>query len=130
MTCPKVRGRGWSPGLGFTNRQRKRVNVQAEVRLVFLTHPQTPSNTGAQLEGSIFPGEERKMHPEVTREWVTYKQAEKLTGLSRTTLWRLINTTGEVETTHVGRAVRINRASLTSYMKRSTTTPPSGPCSL
>jgi excisionase family DNA binding protein len=58
------------------------------------------------------------MHGEVTREWVTYKQAEELTGLSRTTLWKLIGA-GEVEAAQVGRAVRINRASLNSYMKRS-----------
>jgi excisionase family DNA binding protein len=58
------------------------------------------------------------MHQEVTREWVTYEQAKELTGLSRTTCWRLINA-GEVEAARVGRAVRINRASLTSYMKRS-----------
>ena len=58
------------------------------------------------------------MHPEITREWVTYKQAEELSALSRTTLWKLISA-GDVEAARVGRAVRINRESLTSYMRRS-----------
>ncbi len=58
------------------------------------------------------------MQAEVTREWLTYKQAEELAGLSRTTLWKLIGA-GDVEAAHVGRAVRINRESLKAYMKRS-----------
>jgi len=59
---------------------------------------------------------------EIVREWVTYKQAEELSGLSRTTLWKLINA-GEVEAARVGRAVRINRKSLNACMKRSTEHP-------
>jgi excisionase family DNA binding protein len=55
---------------------------------------------------------------EITREWVTYKQAEELSGLSRTTLWKLIRA-DEVEAARVGRAVRINRESLSAYMKQS-----------
>ena len=51
------------------------------------------------------------MQAEITREWVTYKQAEELSGLSRTTLWRLVSA-GEVKAAKVGRAVRINRQSL------------------
>jgi excisionase family DNA binding protein len=58
------------------------------------------------------------MQAEFTREWVTYKQAEELSGLSRTTPWKLISA-GEVEAARVGRAVRINRESLTKYTKRS-----------
>lgn len=57
-------------------------------------------------------------HAEITREWVSYKYAEQLTGLSRTTLWKLISM-GDVEAARVGRAVRLNRDSLTAYMKRS-----------
>lgn len=57
------------------------------------------------------------MRTEVTREWVTYRQAEELSGLSRTTLWRLVSA-GEVEAAKVGRAVRINRGSLDAYMRR------------
>jgi len=58
------------------------------------------------------------MHAEIVRSWLTYKQAETLSGLSRTTLWKLISA-GEVEAARVGRAVRINRESLNGYMMRS-----------
>ena len=65
------------------------------------------------------------MNEEVSSEWITYKQAQALTGLSRTSLWRIICAgDGEVEAARVGRAIRINRASLTAYMKRSAATPP------
>jgi excisionase family DNA binding protein len=57
------------------------------------------------------------MYPEVTREWVTYKQAEELSGLSRTTLWKLLSA-GEIKAARVGRAVRINRRSLDEYWSR------------
>ena len=36
------------------------------------------------------------MQAEITREWVTYKQAEELSGLSRTTLWKLLSA-GELQ---------------------------------
>ncbi len=55
------------------------------------------------------------MQAEVTREWVTYKQAEEIAGLSRTTLRKLVGE-GEIKIRRVGRAVRINRASLDAYM--------------
>jgi excisionase family DNA binding protein len=51
------------------------------------------------------------------REWLTYKEAEQLVGLSRTTLWKVISA-GEIEHRKVGRAVRINRQSLEAYMKQ------------
>jgi excisionase family DNA binding protein len=54
---------------------------------------------------------------EIVRGWLTYKEAEQLVGLSRTTLWKLIGA-GEIEHRKVGRAVRINRESLEAYMKR------------
>lgn len=57
------------------------------------------------------------MQAEIVREWLTYKEAEQLVGLSRTTLWKLISA-GEVEHRKVGRAVRINRSSLEEYMRR------------
>ncbi len=55
------------------------------------------------------------MQAEVTREWVTYKQAEEISGLSRTTLRKLVGE-GAIKIRRVGRAVRINRASLDAYM--------------
>jgi excisionase family DNA binding protein len=57
------------------------------------------------------------MQAEIVREWLTYKEAEQLVGLSRTTLWKLISA-GDVEHRKVGRAVRINRESLEAYMRR------------
>jgi excisionase family DNA binding protein len=57
------------------------------------------------------------MQTEIVRCWLTYKEAEQLVGLSRTTLWKLISD-GEIEHRKVGRAVRINRESLEAYMRR------------
>jgi excisionase family DNA binding protein len=56
------------------------------------------------------------MQADITREWVTYREAEQLVGLSRTTLWKLIGA-GEIGCRRVGRAVRINRASPGLYMR-------------
>ena len=50
-------------------------------------------------------------------EWVTYRQAEQYSGLSRTTLWRVVSA-GEIEAAKVERAVRIDRERLDAYMKR------------
>jgi excisionase family DNA binding protein len=58
-----------------------------------------------------------KMEAQVTREWVTYKQAEELSGLSRTTLWKLLGS-GEIKAARIGRAVRINRRSLDGYLEK------------
>jgi excisionase family DNA binding protein len=57
------------------------------------------------------------MLAEITPEWVTYKQAEELSGLSRTTLWKLVSAS-EIEAARVGRAVRISRKSLDQFMRR------------
>jgi excisionase family DNA binding protein len=46
---------------------------------------------------------------------VTYRQAEEVAGLSRTTLRKLVDE-GEIQIKRVGRAVRINRASLDAFM--------------
>ncbi len=59
------------------------------------------------------------MQAEITREWVTYKQAEEIAGLSRTTLRKLVDD-GEIQIRRVGRAVRINRESLDAYMRGDT----------
>ena len=55
------------------------------------------------------------MQAEVMREWVTYRQAEEIAGLSRTTLRKLADER-ELKIRRVGRAVRINRESLDAYM--------------
>jgi len=57
------------------------------------------------------------MQAEITREWVTYKQAKELSGLSRTTLWKLLSA-DEIKAARVGRAVRINRRSLDGYLEQ------------
>jgi excisionase family DNA binding protein len=59
-----------------------------------------------------------EMLAEIKPEWVTYKQAEELSGLSRTTLWKLVSAS-EIEAARVGRAVRISRQSLDQFMQRS-----------
>jgi excisionase family DNA binding protein len=61
----------------------------------------------------------RVMHAEVVQEWVTYKQAGKISGLSRTTLRKLAGE-GSIKVRHIGRAVRINRESLDRYMNAET----------
>jgi excisionase family DNA binding protein len=55
------------------------------------------------------------MQAQIVRGWLTYREAEQLVGLSRTTLWKLIGSQ-EIEHRKVGRAVRINRESLEAYM--------------
>ena len=50
--------------------------------------------------------------------WLNYKQSEAYSGLSRTTLWQLINAR-KIRAAHVGRAVRIERASLQRFMEQS-----------
>ena len=60
------------------------------------------------------------MQTEITPNWITYEEAQRLTSLGRTTLWRICNTEDSgIEVARVGRAIRINRASLEDYMKRS-----------
>jgi excisionase family DNA binding protein len=58
------------------------------------------------------------MYEGIESEWLTYREAQRLVGLGRTTLWRLAKS-GEIEVSHVGRAARINRSSLIDFMKRS-----------
>ena len=55
------------------------------------------------------------MQEPVSRKWLNYREAEQLVGLSRTTIWKLLNA-GEIEYRRVGRAVRIRRESLEAYM--------------
>jgi len=55
------------------------------------------------------------MQAEKPREWITYRQAEEMVGLSRTTLRKLVEGR-TIRVKRVGRAVRINRASLDTYM--------------
>ena len=49
--------------------------------------------------------------------WLSYAEAGRLVGLSRTSLWRLAHC-GEVKTARIGRLVRFNRQSLEDYMDK------------
>lgn len=49
------------------------------------------------------------------REWISYREASALVGLSRGTLHKIIDS-GAVRAAKVGKAVRINRRSLEAYM--------------
>jgi excisionase family DNA binding protein len=55
---------------------------------------------------------------ETTPEWITYAEAQRLTSLGRTTLWKIANSDEGVKIARVGRAVRLNRKSLEEYMER------------
>lgn len=55
----------------------------------------------------------------ITPAWLNYKQAEAYTNLSRTTIWQLINAR-KIRAARIGRAVRIERASLQAFMEQST----------
>ena len=63
------------------------------------------------------------MQTETSAEWITYEEAQRLTSLGRTTLWRIANSDEGVKTARVGRAVRINRKSLMNYMERASKGP-------
>ena len=52
----------------------------------------------------------------VRAEYVNYPDAERMTGLSRVTLWKHVKA-GEIKAAHVGRAVRINVESLRAFME-------------
>jgi excisionase family DNA binding protein len=57
-----------------------------------------------------------KQATEVRAEYMNYPDAERMTGLSRVTLWKHVKT-GEIKASHVGRAVRINVESLRAFME-------------
>ena len=52
----------------------------------------------------------------VLREWVSYPEAERYSGLSHTTLWRYV-TSGQLKTARVGRSVRIHLPTLREFME-------------
>jgi excisionase family DNA binding protein len=59
--------------------------------------------------------------------WFNYKQAEAYANLSRTTLWQLINSR-RIKAARIGRAVRIERASLQAFMEQSANEESGGWC--
>jgi excisionase family DNA binding protein len=54
---------------------------------------------------------------EVTPEWLRYPEAERYSGLGRSTLIKLISS-GEIKAARVGKSLRINRRSLHAYMEQ------------
>ena len=54
----------------------------------------------------------------ITPAWLNYRQAEAYANLSRTTLWQLISAR-KIKAARIGRAVRIERASLQAFMEQS-----------
>lgn len=48
--------------------------------------------------------------------WMSYPTAAYYSGLSRTVLWRQVES-GEIEAARIGRAVRLSRASIDAYMR-------------
>ena len=57
------------------------------------------------------------MQAAIESAWLTYAEAQRLVGLGRTTIWRLVRD-GEVRTAKVGRAVRLHRKDLEKAMMR------------
>jgi excisionase family DNA binding protein len=53
---------------------------------------------------------------EPQREWLTYAQAQTVSGLGRTTLWKLLSS-GEIKAARVGRSVRIHLPTLREFME-------------
>lgn len=57
------------------------------------------------------------MEPEaIQREWLKAREASQLTGLGRTTLWKLAST-GQIRAAKIGKAVRFSRSSLEALME-------------
>jgi excisionase family DNA binding protein len=54
---------------------------------------------------------------EIQPEWLRYTEAERYSGLGRSTLWKLVKD-DHIRAAKVGKAVRINRHSLDEYMER------------
>ncbi len=48
--------------------------------------------------------------------WLSYPEAQKLTGLGHTTLWIHVSS-GSIKAAKIGRAVRINRRALEEFME-------------
>ena len=55
----------------------------------------------------------------IEQAWLSYPEAERYSGLSRTTLWRVVSS-GELKAARIGRAVRISRAELDRFMEQAT----------
>jgi excisionase family DNA binding protein len=52
----------------------------------------------------------------VPQDWINYGQAERYSGLSHTSIWRLVSS-GELKAARVGRSVRIHLPTLRQFME-------------
>jgi excisionase family DNA binding protein len=53
---------------------------------------------------------------QVQPEWLRYPEAERYSGLGRSTLWKLVKDE-RIRAAKVGKAVRLSRQSIDSYME-------------
>ena len=53
---------------------------------------------------------------QVAPEWLRYPEAERYSGLGRSTLWKLVKDE-RIRAAKVGKAVRLSRRSIDSYME-------------
>ncbi len=56
------------------------------------------------------------METTVEREWLSYREAQMVSGLGRTKLWELVSS-GAVPASKIGRSVRIDKEGLTHYLR-------------
>ena len=54
---------------------------------------------------------------QVQPEWLRYLEAERYSGLGRSTLWKLVKN-NRIRAAKIGKAVRISRHSLDEYMEQ------------
>ena len=73
-------------------------------------------NVGTHIAQTAREVAEPEAAQEVQPMFLTYRQTQTLTGLSRTTLWNLIGS-NSVKASRIGRAVRIDRRSLEDFMR-------------
>jgi excisionase family DNA binding protein len=57
--------------------------------------------------------------PKIRPEWISYRDAMMITGLSRVTLWKMTRD-GLIPASRQGRAVRLHRKSIDALMWRGT----------
>jgi predicted DNA-binding transcriptional regulator AlpA len=62
---------------------------------------------------------EQVQQEQVQQVWISARDAERYSGLSRTTLWRL-SAKKTLKVAHVGRSVRFHLPTLTDFMERAT----------
>ena len=62
-------------------------------------------------------GERRRVTTTVERAWLTYREAQAVSGIGRTKLWELLRD-GHIKGAKVGRSVKISRESLDAYLEQ------------